>query len=92
MQVTLRLVESGELAPNRLVSAVGSLSAAREGFKAVSDAVFPGKIVIFPHIREFPLTVLSDLRDALPSVYAKLSDGDGWTLEAEHEFLSLMLP
>jgi threonine dehydrogenase-like Zn-dependent dehydrogenase len=92
MQITLGLVESGRLSPNRLVAAIGSLSAARDGLRAVQDAVFPGKIVIYPHIKEFPLTVLADLQKALPTVYAKLKDGREWTVEAEEEFLRVMLP
>jgi hypothetical protein len=28
----------------------------------------------------------------LPTVYAKLKDGREWTVEAEEEFLRLMLP
>jgi len=79
------------LSPNRLVAAIGSLSAARDGLRAVQDAAFPGKIVIYPHIKEVPLTVLADLK-ALPKVYAKLKDGREWTVEAEEEFLRVMLP
>jgi len=92
MRLTLHQVESGNLSPNRLVAAIGSLNAAREGLQAVKDAVFPGKIVIYPHIKDFPLTALPDLKDKLPSVYAKLKDGREWTREAEEEFLRLMLP
>lgn len=92
MQITLGLVEAGRLSPNRLVAAIGSLSAARDGLRAVQDAVFPGKIVIYPHIKEFPLTVLADLEKALPEVYAKLKNGREWTVEAEEEFLWVMLP
>jgi threonine dehydrogenase-like Zn-dependent dehydrogenase len=92
MRITLDLVEAGRLSPERLVAAVGSLRAARDGLQAVSDAIFPGKIVIFPHIRDLPLTVLPELRDKLPSVYARLKDGREWTVEAEDEFLQLMLP
>jgi threonine dehydrogenase-like Zn-dependent dehydrogenase len=92
MQITLGLVKTGDLSPNRLVSAIGSLGAAHEGLKAVKDAVFPGKIVVFPHIKDFPLTVLRDLEKTLPSVYAKLKDGREWTVEAEQEFLRMMLP
>ncbi|MCR4407122.1 MAG: alcohol dehydrogenase catalytic domain-containing protein [Anaerolineae bacterium] len=91
MRLTLSLVESGHLSPNRLVAAIGSLSAARDGLQAVKDAIFPGKIVIYPHIKDFPLTPLPDLKDKLPSVYAKLKDGREWTKEAEEEFLRLML-
>lgn len=91
MQITLDSVESGQLTPGRLVAAIGSLGAAREGLQAVNDAVFPGKIVIYPHIKDFPLTVLPELREALPTVYAKLRDGREWTTAAEEEFLRLML-
>ena len=48
-------------------------------------------MVIYPHIKELPLTALSDLQETLPSVYAKLKDGREWTNEAEEEFLRLML-
>ena len=33
-----------------------------------------------------------DLKDALPTVYARLKDGKEWTPEAEEEFLRVMLP
>jgi len=92
MRLALRLVESGRLSPNRLVAAIGSLDAARDGLRAVNDAVFPGKIVIYPHIKYLPLTPLPDLKDKLPSVYARLKDGREWTMEAEKELLRLMLP
>jgi len=92
MQMTLQLVESRHLSPNRLVSAIGSLGAARDGLRAVSEAAFPGKIVIYPHIKDLPLTPLPELRDRLPSVYARLKDGREWTREAEEELLRLMLP
>jgi hypothetical protein len=39
-----------------------------------------------------PLTPLPELREVLPTVYAKLKDGREWTVEAEEEFLRLMLP
>jgi D-arabinose 1-dehydrogenase-like Zn-dependent alcohol dehydrogenase len=92
LRLMLHQAETGELSPNRSIAAVGSLSAAREGLKAVNDTLFPGKVVIFPQIREFPLTALPDLKEKLPSVYAKLKHGHEWTVEAEEEFLRLMLP
>ncbi|MCB0202623.1 MAG: alcohol dehydrogenase, partial [Anaerolineae bacterium] len=82
----------GELSPNRSLAAVGSLDAARDGLAAVRDTVFPGKVVIFPQIKNMPLTSLQELKDTLPSVYALLKDGREWTVEAEAEFLRLMLP
>lgn len=92
LRLMLHQAESGELSPNRSVAAVGSLSAAKDGLQAVQDQVFPGKVVIYPPIKEFPLTAVPDLKDVLPSVYAKLKDGREWTIEAEEEFLRLMLP
>jgi hypothetical protein len=88
----LHQTETRQLSPNRSVAAIGSLNAARDGFQAVLEAKFPGKVVIFPHIKDFPLTALADLKEKLPSVYAKLKDGREWTVEAEQEFLALMLP
>ena len=84
--------EAGQLAPNQSVKAIGSLEAARDGLMSVSDAKFPGKVVIFPQIKPFPLTPLAELQERLPSVYAQLKNGREWTVEAEQEFLRLMLP
>lgn len=92
LRLTLHKVETTELSPNRSVSAIGSLSAARDGLLAVRAGSFPGKVVIYPHIQELPLTSLADLKDRLPSVYAKLKDGREWTIEAEDELLRVMLP
>jgi L-sorbose 1-phosphate reductase len=92
LRLMLYQAETGELSPNRSVAAIGSLDAARDGLKSVLDTSFPGKEVIFPQIKDFPLTSLSDLKEKLPSVYAKLADGREWTVEAEQEFLRIMLP
>jgi D-arabinose 1-dehydrogenase-like Zn-dependent alcohol dehydrogenase len=92
LRLMLHQAETGVLSPNRSVAAVGSLDAAKEGLQAVQDTVYPGKIVIYPNIKDFPLTAVPDLKDKLPSVYAKLKDRREWTVEAEKEFLRLMLP
>lgn len=91
LRTMLEQEESGILSTNRAVAAIGSLDATRDGMKALQDAVFPGKVVIFPHIKDFPLTPLSELKDKLPTVYAKLENGQ-WSSEAEKEFLRIMLP
>ncbi len=65
--------------------------AARDGMQALMDTTYPGKVVIYPHIKELPLTGMADLKVRLPSVYAMLKDGREWTNEAEAEFLRLML-
>jgi len=91
LRLMLHQAESGELSPNRAVAAIGSLNAARDGLISVRDTTFPGKVVIFPQIKDMPLTPLADLKDKMPTVYAKLKDGREWTVEAEQEFLRLML-
>lgn len=90
MLTMLRDTEEGRLSPNRSVAAVGSLDAAKVGLQALKDATYPGKVVIFPNIKDLPITALPDLKDKLPSVYAKLKNGREWTVEAEEEFLRLM--
>jgi threonine dehydrogenase-like Zn-dependent dehydrogenase len=92
LRLMLHQAETGVLSPNRSVAAVGSLDAAKKGLQAVQDTVYPGKIVIYPNIKDFHLTAVPDLKGKLPSVYAKLKDGREWTVEAEEEFLRLMLP
>ncbi len=91
LEFTLSEAESGNLPTNRSVAAIGGIDAGHDGVKAVKDAVFPGKTVIFPQIAELPLVTLSDLQQVLPSVYSKLEDGKYWTLEAEEELLKLKL-
>jgi threonine dehydrogenase-like Zn-dependent dehydrogenase len=91
LRLMLTQAEAGSLSPNRSVAAVGSLGAARDGLEAVQDASFPGKVVIYPNIKEMPLTSLHDLKDRLPSVFEKLKDEQEWTAKAEEEFLRLML-
>lgn len=83
---------AGELNPNRSVAAVGSLSAARDGLQAVINADLAGKVVIYPHIREMPLTTLAELQQVLPSVHGLLNELGEWTNAAEEEFLRQMLP
>lgn len=92
MRLALSWVESGKLSPDRMVAAIGSIEAAKDGWQAVQDARFSGKVVIYNHIRELPLTPLTELREKMPTVYARLRNGREWTKEAEEEFLRLMLP
>ncbi len=56
----LFLAETGSLSPNRSVAAIGSLEAARDGMQALMDTTYPGKVVIYPHIK--PLAADRDRR------------------------------
>jgi threonine dehydrogenase-like Zn-dependent dehydrogenase len=91
-ELVLDKTNSGELSTNRSVAAVGSLSAACDGLNAVKEATLAGKVVIYPNIKELPLTTLVELKEKLPTVYARLNARGEWTNEAEEEFLRQMLP
>jgi threonine dehydrogenase-like Zn-dependent dehydrogenase len=91
-ELVLDKTNSGELSPSRSLAAIGSLTAAKDGLQAVKDASLAGKVVIFPNIKEMPLTRLDELKEKMPTVYAKLNQHGEWTNEAEEEFLRLMLP
>ena len=82
----------GALAPERCVSAIAGLRQVPAGIEALLAASYPGKIVVYPAVPDFPLTALPDLREALPGVYARLADGRTWTAAAEDAFLEAMLP
>lgn len=88
---TLSETENGNLLTNRSVAAIGGINAIGDGAKAVKEARFPGKVVIFPQIEDLPLTALTDLEEVLPSVYEKLESGRFWTKAAEDELLKVAL-
>jgi len=83
---TLAFTESRELPTRDSLAAIGGIDAMADGVRGVKSAKFPGKTVIFPHIR-MPLTALTELDKVMPNVYAKLRDGKFWTQEAEDELL-----
>jgi threonine dehydrogenase-like Zn-dependent dehydrogenase len=85
------LAEQGVLATNSAVSAVAGLDGFKVGVQAVADGAFPGKVVIYPHIRGLGLTPLADLEQRLPEVHAKLAPGEVWKVEAEEELLRTLL-
>jgi threonine dehydrogenase-like Zn-dependent dehydrogenase len=87
LQHTLNEAEAGNLPTNRSVAAIGGIDAIGDGVKAVKEAKYPGKTVIFPQISNLPVTALPDLKNVLPSVYKKLEDGRFWTRESEKELL-----
>ncbi len=83
--------KNSELEPQRSMAAVCGLNQISEGVKAMMDSVYPGKIVVYPMVLDFPLTGLSELKTVLPDVYDKLENGRFWTMEAEKAFLESQL-
>jgi len=74
---------AGTLSPGRSVAAIGGLETAAEAIESVIEGNYPGKVVIFPQIRNLPLTGLKELKDRLPEVAEKLGEDYMWTNEAE---------
>ena len=78
---------AGTLSPGRSVAAIGGIETAAEAIQAVMEGRFPGKVVVFPQIRNLPLTGLKDLAERLPDVAAKLGEDNLWTREAEQALI-----
>jgi L-sorbose 1-phosphate reductase len=74
---------AGTLSPGRSVAAIGGLETAAEAIESVIEGKYPGKVVIFPQIRNLPLMSLKELKERLPEVAAKLGEDLMWTNEAE---------
>ena len=83
---------AGELEPRRALAAVGGMEAAQDALRALVDGRFPGKIVIFPALRDLPLTALADMAHTHPAVAATLDSGGAWTTEAEAALFASHLP
>lgn len=74
---------AGTLSPGRSVAAIGGLETAAEAIESVIAGKYPGKVVIFPQIRNLPLMGLKELKERIPEVAAKLGEDLMWTNEAE---------
>jgi len=74
---------AGQLEPRRALAAVGGIEAVPDALQALMDGRFPGKIVIFPELRDLPLTPLPALARAEPDVGQALDTDGSWTVEAE---------
>ena len=83
---------SGDLDTNLSVAAIGGLNQVSEGVQAMRHSTYPGKIVIYPQVVDFPLTALPSLHTILPEVAKKLDNNKTWNLAAEQAFLESELP
>ncbi len=79
--------EAGRLSTDRAVAAVGGLNSVRDGYRAVAEGRFPGKVVIYPQVPDFPLTSLEELPAREPAIGGALKDGV-WNREAERALLA----
>jgi threonine dehydrogenase-like Zn-dependent dehydrogenase len=83
--------KNSELEPRRSVAAICGLKQIAEGIQAMIDSKYPGKIVVYPMIVDYPLTGLGELKNRDPDVYSKLEGGRFWTGDAERLFLEKYL-
>jgi len=78
---------AGTLSPGRSVAAIGGLETAAEAIQSVMDGKYPGKVVVFPQIRNLPLMSLKEVEEKLPEVAEKLGEDLMWTNEAEEALI-----
>ena len=91
MKKVLEKVESAELNTNLSVAAIGGLNAAKDGLKAVKEARFPGKTVLYTQVHDLPLTPLEDVPARFPELKDKLGPQGEWTKAAEEALLEKYL-
>lgn len=91
MEFTLRKLEKGELDTNSSVAGISGMNDVWQGIDAVRTGSFPGKIVVYPHIKNLDLLSLRELKDKYPDVGVHLSKNGKWTREAEAALLDKML-
>ncbi len=87
MEITLQKLESGELDTNNSVAGISGMNDVWKGIDAVRTGIFPGKIVVYPHIRNLDLISLEELREKYPKIGSCLSIDGKWTKEAEDALL-----
>ncbi|WP_176012701.1 alcohol dehydrogenase catalytic domain-containing protein [Victivallis sp. Marseille-Q1083] len=83
MRHCLELVSQGRLHPGSALAAIGGMNAVPAGLKAVADAGFPGKTVIFPNCPDLPLMPLAQLTSQFPEIASMLDDAGNYTLATE---------
>jgi threonine dehydrogenase-like Zn-dependent dehydrogenase len=81
--LVVRKTLAGQLSPSHALGAVGGMEAAADGLRALMEGRFAGKIVIFPHLENLPLTAVADLADADPELGGALGSGGTWNADAE---------
>lgn len=94
MQYVASRAESGKLATGVSVGAIGGCLQMLEGLIALKEGRFPGKTVIYPAVKDFPLIAVGDIPSKFPKLAMHLGPGCVWTKSAEETFLeeTLQLP
>jgi threonine dehydrogenase-like Zn-dependent dehydrogenase len=77
------LAISGNINIGAAVVALGGMGAALEAIRAVEEGRFPGKIVIYPHLVDLPLTSIEDLCKHHPEISRVIGEKNLWSKKAE---------
>lgn len=77
-----------QLKPELSVAAIGGVNQIADGIRAMQNWVYPGKIVIYPQVKDFPLTGLDEFAGKNKEVFEAIQKEKCWTQEAEEIFLS----
>jgi len=88
MQTVAKKIQSHQLDPDISVDVIGGMKGALEGLEGVKNRMFPGKVVIYPQLRDLELVLLENLKQVMPDVFKKLDAGRFWTKEAEKQLFS----
>lgn len=88
MKIVLEKVVTGQLDTDCSVDAVCGMAGAIDGIRAVEARATAGKIIVYPQLKDLPLTSLADLAAKYPTVVEKMDNGL-WTRQAEKELLSV---
>ncbi len=86
-QQVVDLADQGALSPGSIVGAIGGMTAASDGLRALVEGRYSGKVTIWPQIHDLPLMGLDELKEKMPNIAEKLGPGDTWTDEAEKAFI-----
>lgn len=84
---TVGKILNGKLRPELAVAAVCGMNQVPDGLQAMIEQKYPGKIVVYPYVIDFPLTALNNFRSQDAEVYNALSNSKFWNFEAEKLFL-----
>jgi L-sorbose 1-phosphate reductase len=80
---------TNDIMVERSVAAVGGFCQIADGVRAMKENRFPGKIVIYPQIHDFPLTAIKDLPSRLPGIGRMLGLSNIWSKDVEELFIKL---
>ena len=89
IQEAYHLALNEEIDLNAAVAAVGGMLAAKEAIQATQARRYPGRIIIYPQLKDLPLLSLSELVGRYPVLEVLLGQKDLWTREAEAKLFEL---